>query len=183
MRTDGLLKKVAVAAICLFSIQLPGPAFAASVTLPAGTSIQLEFADTIDSETAADGQKVNMKVIYDVKVKNVTVIKGGTIADAKVISVERKGILGKPGTIGVQVRSVRAVDGTIQVRSVRAVDGTMVPLSASKVVKGESKETKSVVITLLLCVFAIFIKGEPATMQAGSVMEAQTLGDVTIQTD
>ena len=96
-------------------------------------------------------------------------ISGGATAIGEIITVDKNGALGKPGTIGIQLKSVNAVDGTA------------VPISASKVVNGASKQTEALIVTLILCIFGIFIKGENATLQAGSIFEATTISDLNIK--
>lgn len=168
MRREAIMKKVAIGLCVLYFMQY-GSLLYAGVLLQGGTPIQLELTETISSENATVGQKVPMKVTHDVMVRDDILIRGGTRATAEVSSVETKGSLGKAGSLGIQVKSVRAVDGKI------------VPLTASRVIKGQSKQTEAIVITLLLCIFGLFVKGEEATMQAGNVIEATTLTNVEIE--
>lgn len=154
--------------IFVLLVEMSIPVFASTVNLPAGTVVRLELAETVSSETAVVGQRVNFKVINEVKKSGKILINGGTTAIGEIITVDKNGALGKPGTIGIQLKSVNAIDGTV------------VLISASKVVNGASKQTEALIVTLILCIFGIFIKGENATLQAGSIFEATTISDLNI---
>ncbi len=155
----------------LFIIELSSPVFASSINLPVGTILQLELGETISSENAVVGQKVSFKVLNEIRRSGFVLIRGGSIATGEVITVDKNGALGKPGTIGIQLKSVTAVDGAV------------IPISASKVLTGESKQTEALIVTLLLCIFGLFIKGENATLQAGSIFEATTISDANINVE
>jgi hypothetical protein len=160
-------KTITLGLIIIFSLQLCLPVLA-NVVLSIGTIIQLECIETVTSENAIQGQRVRFRVVNDVKVDNQIVIKAGTLAYGEVVSVEGKGSLGKPGNLSIQFRNVTASDGTI------------IPISASKIIKGKDKQTEAILVTLILCVFGLFIKGEDASLQAGTIIQADTISDVTI---
>jgi len=138
------------------------------VKLTSGTNVRVEVVNTISSEGASVGQQVRLRVANDVKVDGEVVIKAGAPAWGKVVNAEGNGMLGKPGKIGITLTNVKTVDGQ------------KVPISAKKVVKGESKQTIAIVVTLVLCLLGIFIKGKDATLQSGSYIDAQTAGEANI---
>lgn len=142
---------------------------ASTIELPSGTYVQLELAETVSSKTANIGDGIKFRVIADVKKSGKILIKGGTIASGVIMSVDKNGMIGKPGSLGVQLKSVPAIDGSL------------VPLSASKVIQGEDKQGTALVVTLVLCIFGLFIKGGDASLQAGSIFEAITTTDVNIE--
>ena len=141
-----------------------------AVTLPIGTTIQLEVSNTISSQNAYIGQKVNFKVLHDVSIDSKLVIEGGSKAVGKVVSVGKTGMLGKPGNLSIQLSRVTAIDGS------------NIPISASSVLKGEDKSSTAIIVTLILCVFGLFIKGGDAVLQAGSIIEADVISAVEIDT-
>lgn len=163
------LKKVAIILLIVMLLQSASPLLAATVTVPNNTLVQMELLETVSSNTAAVGQNIKLKVVSSVKQKGKVVIEGGAIAQGTVSSVDKSGMFGKPGAI------------TIQIKSVQAVDGTSIPVSASRILQGQSKQTEAIVVTLLLCIFGLFIKGTDASLQAGSIIEATTLGEATVE--
>ena len=171
MVKERFILRTAILLIIVLLVEIGSPVFASTIILPAGTVVRLELAETVSSENAVVGQRVNFKVISEVKKSGKIVINGGTNAIGEIISVDKNGALGKPGTLGIQLKSVNAIDGTL------------VAISASKVVNGASKQTEALIVTLILCIFGIFIKGENATLQAGSVFEATTISDLNINVD
>lgn len=155
--------------LIVFMLQFSGPLLAEIVVLKNGTPLQLTLFQTINSDTATVGQRVTFKLSYDVKVNGKIVLPAGTNAMGEIVDVESKGMIGKPGTLSVQLKSIRANDGTI------------IPLSASKVVKGKDKSGTAIIVTLLLCIFGLMMKGEDATLQSGTIIEAYTIGDAEIE--
>lgn len=140
-----------------------------TVKLKAGTNVRLRLDNTINSENVNVGQTIQFSVSSEVKVDDKVVIESGAPAIGKVVDAEDNGMLGKPGKLGIQLTSVKAVDGQD------------VMINATKVVKGKSKQTTALVVTLILCVFGLFIKGKDASLQAGSVIDARITSDYQIE--
>ncbi len=140
----------------------------AAVTIPVGTMIQLEVTNTISTLNAHVGQKVNFRVLNDVSINGELVVQSGSKAVGKIVSVDPNGILGKPGSMSIQLSRVNAVDGSI------------IPISVNSVLKGKDKSATAIVVTLLLCVFGLFIEGGDAVLQAGSIVEAEVINAVEI---
>ena len=88
------------------------------------------------------------------------VIEGGARATAEITLSQKKGAVGKPAVIGVMVRSVEAVDGT------------MIPISGIKQVTGENKQSEALIVTILCCILGLMIQGGEAEIAAGTNMEA-----------
>ena len=162
------LKVVSIFVIALLffqsSIQL------SAAILPIGSTIQLEATNTISTLNAYVGQKVNFRVLNDVSINGELVVKGGSRAVGKVVSVDKNGALGKPGSMSIQLSRVTAIDGN------------SIPISANSVLKGQDKSGTAIVVTLLLCVFGLFIEGGDAVLQAGSIIDAEVISAVEINT-
>jgi len=95
----------------VFLTVLVAPAFAAQVTIPAGTKIPLEFAQSVDSRTAQKGELVNLHVQDDVFVNGVKVIAKGAPATARVMEVTKPKPFGKKAEIKIGQLRTRGVDG------------------------------------------------------------------------
>lgn len=126
------------------------------VVVNAGTAVTLETASTISSETISPGQIIDFKVRYDVKVGDKVVIAAGSLAKGQVLRAQKAKGLGKEGIVEIQLKSVKAVDGQD------------IPLGTGNVFQeGESKETLSIVLGVLVCILFLTMKGKNATLPAG----------------
>lgn len=142
---------------------------ATTLTLKAGTPVLLRVEKSMTSKTAHVGDSVDLIVVRDVKIDGKIVISAGTLARGEISSVDREGVVGKPGNISITVKSVTAVDGQD------------VLIRASLTREGKGKQTTALLVGLLLCVIGIFlIKGEGGTIKAGSEIKAYVDFDIEI---
>lgn len=126
------------------------------VVVNAGTAVTLETASTISSETISPGQIIDFKVRYDVKVGDKVVIAAGSLAKGQVLRAQKAKGLGKEGLVEIQLKSVKSVDGQD------------IPLGTGNVFQeGESKETLSIVLGVLVCILFLTMKGKNAIVPAG----------------
>lgn len=163
---------VALVLSVLATIHAVGPAAAAAteaLTIPAGTPVLLAFEETVCPLTAQVGQKILLRTTSPVIVDGKVVIAAGAIANAEVTSAQKKGAVGKPAIIGVMLRTVEAVDGTL------------VPISGTKVIEGENKQATSLVVTILCCILGLLMQGGEAEIAAGSSLDGRTDIATTVQ--
>lgn len=138
------------------------------VNLPAGTRVELETVQTINSQTQV-GETIDFKVRADVSIDGKVVIKAGSIAKGTVMSSSKPKGLGKEGKVEIQVKNVTAVDGKI------------VPLSASSVSReGEDKATISILLGIFICILFLFMKGKDGVIPAGTTTDAVVASNVKI---
>ena len=166
-----MFKNSKIFSILLLSFFIPTlftPLISAMITVQSGIFLNLESVETINSETATSGKRVNFRVINDVIQDGVVIIKAGANAVGKIQSVNNKGMLGKPGEIAISLTTVTAVDNT------------QIPISASQVYKGKDKSGTSLIVGLLLCFLFLFMKGDDGVLQSGSIIEAQIIGSPQI---
>ena len=135
----------------------------AVVTVPAGTVITCAFDNPVSPTAVSVGQMITLKVVDAVVVEGATVVQAGASVRAEVTAAETRGSVGKPAKIQVSLRTVTAVDGT------------NIPVTATKSVEGENKQTSSLVITILCCVLGLLQKGGDAEIPAGATVTATTL--------
>jgi hypothetical protein len=99
-----------------------------------------------------------------VEVNGTVVITKGTTAVVRVASVEKRGAIGDPGKI------------TLDVVSTTDVDGKTVNLSGSLMREGKSKQVTAILLGLLICIILLFTtKGKPAEIGPGSQIRATTV--------
>ncbi len=135
--------------------------------LSGGTTVALSLEKTITSDMSAN-TAVSFRVLRDVVSGEQVVIKSGAVATGTIAKVETNGALGAAGKVMVNLRSVTAVDGQeIFLRG--SVDG-----------EGENKVGLSVVLGLL-CLPLLLIKGDDATVPAGTEVRAYTEQDYMVE--
>ncbi|NQT34291.1 hypothetical protein HQ587_03805 [bacterium] len=145
---------------------------AKSMTVKAGTPVMLQFQQAVNSKFNDVGDKPNVIVMQDVVVDGSVVIRGGSPAVATVIKAQKAGAVGASGVIEVEITGVHAVDGTL------------IRISGARISEeGRDKQTESIVITLLCCILALLMTGEPGEILAGTQVTGYTIAnmDVTME--
>ena len=169
-----LLYRKACGAVALVSllwtfIFFPVCAMAETLTLRSGAVVKCTVSEDISPVTTTVGQRITLRVSEAVKVNGVTVIEAGAPVQAEVTQAQKQGSIGKPAIIGISLRSVTAVDGDV------------IALSGQKVLEGESKQSTSLVVTILCCVLGLLMKGGPASIPAGTNIDATVVSEVQIE--
>jgi hypothetical protein len=94
------------------------------VVIPAGEPIKVALDQDVSSASVNKGDAVSFHLASDYSEFGHVLISSGTPVHGTVANVERRKSAGRPGTVAVEVKSVRAVDGTyIPLRGVKAVSG------------------------------------------------------------
>jgi hypothetical protein len=156
---------LAISTLCMsFNLRAEG------VVVKAGTSLTLETAETISSETLTPGQMIDFKVKYDVKVDDKVVIAAGAPAKGQVLRAQKAKGLGKEGLIEIQLKSAKAVDG----QDILLGMGNVFQ-------EGESKETLSIVLGVVLCILFLTMKGKNALVPAGYEATASVAVNSTVE--
>ena len=132
----------------------------AVVQLPAGTMILLATDSTLAPAQLNIGDIVQLTVAADVVIDGQVVIKAGAEAVGEITASKENNLIGIAAKMGLAIRSVQAVDGTI------------VPLHGTKLVEGKDKMALSIGLSLLCCVLFALMKGGEATIASGTQIEA-----------
>ncbi|MEG1717293.1 MAG: hypothetical protein RRX93_07325 [Bacteroidales bacterium] len=141
-----------------------------AANLPQGTRFSVRVSENISSNTKKDF-KPEITVVGNIKDQNGNVlIKNGTSVEYNLIKEKSKGV-GIPGTL------------TIQCISTQTVDGNQVLLQGNLMEEGANREGLALglgisfgLIVLPLIGFALLaIKGNPAKIQAGTLLGVQTV--------
>ncbi len=83
----------------------------ARLTIPDGTPITLQLAESVSSAHAHVGDLLDFVVVRDVSVEGFTVIPAGTVASGSVTGVKGKRFLGIGGDVALKLDSVELVNG------------------------------------------------------------------------
>jgi hypothetical protein len=154
------------------------PAAPVPVQVPAGTTVELETAYTIDSQLVRAGDAVSFRVVNPVVVGGQVVIEKGAAATAFVTQAERGGHFGRAGRIAWTMKEVTAADGT---RIPLQFDGRTVGDS-----KGAKVATRVVLTGLALwpiapvALFHGFKRGDNAVVPEGKRFDATVTGAASV---
>jgi hypothetical protein len=139
-----------------------------SVKVPGGTPIMVRLINEVSSATVAVGQSIDFKVVGDVVINGTTVVKDGTLGHAQIVALDKRQMLGEPGSV------------TLGDFYVLALDGSRIPLSATINNVGKSKQTTALVLAWFICLPFLLMKGGDATIPAGTEKTVYTAATVTV---
>lgn len=162
---------ILMAATLVTGTVTPAWAQAGPQRLAAGTFISLQTVGMVATQGVSVGDIITLTVVNDVLVGNRVVIKSGAPARAEVTLVKNASFAGIPGAINIRLQSVTAVDGTI------------VPVSATRSVEGDDNYVLAVVLGILCLPLIFVVRGQPAAIPAGSIVQASTNAEVEIASD
>jgi hypothetical protein len=140
------------------------------VVLNAGTNIVIETVSVLRSDQVMAGQIVDLRVKYDVKVGEKTVIAAGTIAQGQIMRSQKAKGLGKPGFLELQLKSVKAVDGQ-----------DVFLTSSNLYQEGEERQTLAIVLGVFICILFLTMKGKNAEILPGFQINAGVGSTLTIK--
>ena len=148
----------------------------AQLTIPDGTPIELRLVESVSSNHAHKGDRLNFIVVKDVNLDGYTLVPAGTVARGTITEVKGKRFLG----IGARI--------SLRLDSVELADGEILQLRASKLVKGGSR-TKlmagAMIATSIIFLPAtpIFLltRGRESTVVETTEITAQVEGPASVQ--
>ena len=136
----------------------------AQVEIPEGTKVRVRLDQQLSSETAAEGQLVQLSVADDIKFGSVVAIKGGTAVLGKVVSAVPGKNLGRAGKLDFSIDAILAADGdTIPLR-----------YSLEKNKGGSSKGAGVLTFALAGTVGLLLLDGHNAILYEGAAYDVFT---------
>jgi LssY C-terminus len=148
----------------------------ARITIPDGTPVELQLAETISSAHAHVGDDVSLIVVRDVSLEGLTVIPAGTIARGSITGIRGRRILGIGGKVSLRVDALQLANGD------------QIELRGSKEVKGGSRTKLMVgamIITSLIFLPAapvfLLTPGHQSTVVKSTEITAQVDGATPVQ--
>lgn len=156
--------KIILSILLIGVLSLGSLAYAAEVTIKAGTPIPVRLLDDLSSETATAGQLIRFETTKNIIVDGNIVIKAGSEVIGEVTYAQKTGSLGKEGKLNLVVRYAMAVDNT------------RVPLRAQLSQIGDEK----VALSWLVCPF---IKGTSSRIPAATETKAYVDYDTVVTID
>lgn len=141
--------------------------YAQKVTIKSGTIIPLKSVKQVKAADVHEGETVDFKVAYDVKIRDKVAIPAGTIAKGIVYQAKRSTAFGTKGRLGIKLRNITLSSGDI------------VNFTSSEVyIQGKNRTPLSVIIFCFTCL--PFPCGSKAVMPADYECEATVAGNVDV---
>lgn len=138
------------------------------VTVKGGTILTVAATENLRASNANVGDRVNMKVVRDVKVDGKVAIPAGSLVFGKVTEAKRSTCFGTKGRLSINLTGVSLANGE------------SIPFTNSNInITGKNRTPLSVVIFCLTCL--PFPCGSKAELVAGSEYEAMIANNVEIE--
>jgi hypothetical protein len=163
LKSDGFARSIAAALLAMVFAVPAAAGPGTRIVLPGGTAISIVVADKISSANANVGDTFAIRASERVVVNGWVAIAKGAAGQGEILTVDRAGSHGHPGSLGVQMDWIYAADG----RKVKLTN-------QQKTEAGQGEGGKSSTITLLSWVvlgwpglFAHnFVKGRDITIDS-----------------
>lgn len=126
------------------------------VIIPAGTPLTVAIDQDLSSASVNQGQQISFHLTSDYSEFGHVLISQGTAVHGTVAHVARRSAGGNPGTL------------TVQVTSVRAVDGTKIPLRGTDKAVGKNRQGQAAALGVLTLGIGATKKGLSAVIASGT---------------
>jgi hypothetical protein len=136
--------------------------------LPAGMSVPLVLQHHVSSSYTPVGAPVYFRVARDVTIDGQTLIARGALAKGNMAHTTEPGMVGKSGSMNLQLDSVPAVDGTI------------VRIDADLDMQGRSRGAATVGWTIFWGLPGMITRGVSPYLEKGAELVATVTSDATI---
>ncbi|HEX4021824.1 MAG TPA: hypothetical protein VHX63_11800 [Acidobacteriaceae bacterium] len=151
----------------------PAPSLSANavpsgmVMLREGSDVPLQFAQSLSSKSAAEGDPVVFTLAEDLKVENVVVAKAGSKAFGEVTNAKKSGMMGKAGELNVRLDYLKVGDSRVKLRGTKGKEG-------------ESGVTGTVVLTVLFGPIGLIKHGKNINIPQGAPLKAYVADDIPL---
>lgn len=141
----------------------------AGVRISSGTPVSVVFAQEIRTSEFSLGRRVDVRAASDLVVGGVVVVLEGSPVEAVVVERSAPGVVGAPGSLGVDFISTSAVDGQT------------ILLSGQWEVRGRDQTVESIGITSFFCCLGLFIRGEDVKIAERTIARAFVEAPVDVE--
>jgi hypothetical protein len=157
---------VVEAAVVVAPVEAP-----ATVTIPAGTNIVVEFVEGQSSRTTQTGQLVALRLADPIVINGQTIVAAGAAGGGEVIDAARSGMGGRQGKLIISGRYVEIGGQQARIRGLRVFAA------------GEDNSREAVNTMILVPYVGFmggFIQGGETEIPAGSRAQARLAADVVV---
>ena len=173
-RFFGLLAALAMPLSSIATAQVSPPPTATATPMPApptilpeGTPVIVTTATDLSTEINEVGDRFDVVVAEDVALGGVIVIPKGTIGRGEVSFATRKGSFGKPGILGIALRSLD-------------LDGKSFVLDGRYREEGKDNDGAAAATMYAVGIFAALVKGKHGLIPKGRTLKARTGEDIPL---
>lgn len=142
-----------------------------SIRISAGTTIVVEFTETLSSRTSQTGQLVALRLAEPIVVDGLTIVEAGATGGGEVIDAARSGIGGRNGKLIISGRYIEVAGQRARIRGLQAV------------LAGEDN-SREAVNTMIVVPYVGwvggFITGGEIEIPAGTRAQARLAADVVV---
>jgi hypothetical protein len=149
------------------SATVAGPDASGKYKLREGEDVSLQFAQDLNSKTAAEGDPVALTLVDDLKVNGVLVAKAGSKAFGEVSKAEKSGMMGKAGELSIRLNYLKVGEEKIRLRGTKGKEG-------------ESGVTSTVVLTVLFGPIGLIKHGKNVEIKQGQALHAYVADDISL---
>jgi hypothetical protein len=147
--------------------EAPKPSDIVQVRIPYGTSVDLTTITALSSDAVREGMTIRLKVLNDVTIDGVTILRKDSDARARVYVINQPTFTNKIGNVEWAMEDIAAINGDF-------VPATFAPLeprsaTASDIAAADTGTTWE------------FRKNKPTTMPAGRRLRATIHGDILLK--
>lgn len=137
-----------------------------SSVLPMFTPVMVALDEGISTETHKVGERFTVTVVEDVAVDGIPVISKGARGFGEITFASGNGAFGKPGIIGLSLRSLD-------------VDGRAIILDGRYREEGREQDASAAVAMYVAGPLSALVRGKDSAIEAGRVLKAKTGEDFT----
>jgi hypothetical protein len=150
-----------------------------SLKLGDSTPVMLRTKQDLSSATVKVGDRVPFRVVKDVRVADLIVIRRGADAWGLVTAVQHKRRKGRPGNLDIAIQSVQLLTGeNAPLRAEQHSEGKSRDVATMRDIPGAAVATFGIAIPY--AVFTMFEKGKDAYLPAGTKLTSYLNGDVAL---
>lgn len=143
------------------------PASPAKVRLTEGTEIRFTLDEALSSATSAEGDEFGITTSDTIDLGGGLMLPAGLHGRGEVTAVEKKGMLGKAGSLSVRLDYVRVGDTKVRLRSNQSHEG-------------KSTQGSAIVLSLLITPLFLLMHGKDATIPRGQAVTGFVDDDVSV---
>lgn len=148
----------------------PAP-IATCCRVPAGTPVQLQVLDTVNSRTAARGDRVRIRLAAPVAVGDAVVLPAGLDGEAEVIHAERSRGGGKPGELLLAARFLALPGGERVTLKAMTLGGS-----------GKDNGAGAMGVAIVAGPFGMLVRGGELEIAPGTAAQAKLATELAVPT-
>ncbi|MDO7835381.1 hypothetical protein Q4610_10015 [Sphingobium sp. HBC34] len=138
----------------------------AATAVPAGTYVDFEILDPLNSKLSKPGDRFRIRTTVPVGANGATVVPAGALGEGEVIHAARARAAGKAGELILAARFIEHQGQRIALRSFRFAQA------------GESRTDQAIIVGMVAVPVVLFMAGSDVDVPAGARGQAKLVADI-----